>query len=50
MVAEFLFPKTFHALCLIEPVLNPYVVPYEALSQFPAMALTLKRRDTWPNR
>ncbi|KAJ8651427.1 hypothetical protein O0I10_013032 [Lichtheimia ornata] len=50
MVAEFLFPKTFHALCLIEPVVSPYVFPYEALSQFPAMSLTLKRRDTWPSR
>ncbi|KAI9320409.1 Alpha/Beta hydrolase protein [Dichotomocladium elegans] len=50
ILAEFFHPKTFDGLCIMEAVISKDFLPFTLRMQFPAIALTLKRRDTWPNR
>ncbi|SAM07261.1 hypothetical protein [Absidia glauca] len=49
LLAEFLYPNTFTAICAIEPVMGPGVADTEVRAQLPMLS-SLKRRDTWPDK
>ncbi|KAL0074612.1 Alpha/Beta hydrolase protein [Phycomyces blakesleeanus] len=49
ILAEFLYPKSFDGLCVIEPVMTIGVVDADAWNQAPVLG-SLKRRDTWSSR
>ncbi|KAI9009368.1 Alpha/Beta hydrolase protein [Phycomyces nitens] len=49
ILAEFLYPKTFDGLCVIEPVMATSVYDSEAWNQAPVLG-SRNRRDTWKSR
>ncbi|ORX49132.1 alpha/beta-hydrolase [Hesseltinella vesiculosa] len=49
LMLEHMYPKSFNALCCIEPVLVPDIMETEVRAMSPILS-SLKRRDTWPNR
>ncbi|KAG2222607.1 hypothetical protein INT45_008726, partial [Circinella minor] len=50
IIAEFLFPKTFDGLCILEPVIAKVIAPYLLREQSPPIKGALKRRDEWKSR
>lgn len=47
---EFLYPKTFDGLCMLEPVIKDEVLDVAIRNEFPPIKFTDKRRDTWDSR
>ncbi|KAI8145579.1 Alpha/Beta hydrolase protein [Fennellomyces sp. T-0311] len=50
LLAEHMYPKTFDAICAIDPVMRDKIIDHKTSSSMTPERLTLKRRDTWPNR
>ncbi|KAL1931113.1 hypothetical protein VTP01DRAFT_10250 [Rhizomucor pusillus] len=49
LLCEFFYPRTFDAMCLIEPVIGPNIDALKNVAQYPIMA-SRNRRDEWPSR
>ncbi|KAI8145578.1 Alpha/Beta hydrolase protein [Fennellomyces sp. T-0311] len=50
LLAEFVHPRTFDALCPIDPLVRNKILDSQSLSMLATHACTLKRRDTWKDR